>query len=357
VQFAEHAGFCARDNMASHLHGMTDDMTFRMKALMAGVAVALIGATGLWLYAPKAQTAAADRSAAAHTAASPTAPIPKPVESRSSAAPTDVIKSVGVAAAKVDKRAAIASEFHGSRNLKAFYDKYAGPAYANDGTAAYYRAMALKDCMSWHKLDPDKFASMFMPNYRNNPAPEVQLRVKAIFNYAERCSGFAEAADTQLIHAAMNRALALNEPGAIAKQLSTIYHAGQHAEAESLGRQLLQDPNPDIVDGILVYLGGRAEGWTPSNFGDLSIDLRRDAWRLAACSWGADCGPTHHDLRAACLAQAVCNSPSYVEYLQQHQYSPENFQRLQQLANFITNSVASRNWEALGLTTTHRSNK
>jgi hypothetical protein len=78
-------------------------------------------------------------------------------------------------------------------------------------------------------------------------------------------------------------------------------------------------------------------------------NLSEDAWRLAACNWGADCSASNSELRNVCIIQNICGASSLDDYLQRFRYSPADYQTIQRLANQITSSVATRNWAALGL--------
>jgi hypothetical protein len=335
--------------MSSHHHYKTDDMTFPKKALAAVVLLALVGTLFLWRDNPKPTTV----EIPAPTAAIPAA-TPSPARSDAPASlPTQSAKQLpqnrpAVPASLTDQRTAIATEFQTAKSLKAFYDKYSRAEFASNGAAAYFRARALADCGTWHKADPDRFSAVMNgPDYKTNPA--VQDRVRATFAYAEECRGLSEAEDGKTTRLLFEQSAALKDPAGIARLLADIDRGGQKDEAVSIAQQLLRNPNADVVHGLIAYFGQRADPWTIGD-GVYTRELSADAWRLAACNWGGDCGPSNRDIRVACIAENNCQAQTFSEYLQQYRYPPADFATLQRLSNTITSSVATQNWAALGLT-------
>jgi hypothetical protein len=333
--------------MSSLHHSMMDNMTFPMKALIAGVAVTLMGAIALWSYGPTApmNETVAPSAPPSHASAA------KPIEAPPAAVPKEEPKSVAVPAPKkVDKRAAIANEFRSAKNLKSFYDKYAGPGYANDGAAVYYLAKAVVECQNWESITSEKFATtMFGADYKSNPI--VQERLSALRQHEDKCRGFPKQ-DGKESTRLFNQAALLNDPAGVAGRLSELYRGGQQEEAASIAQQLLRNPNGDLAPGLIRYFSERKEPWVIGENGTVNRrEISEEAWTLAACSWGADCGPTSNGLQFTCITQGICQVASYDDYLQRYRLSPSDYQTVVQLANQITSAVAAQNWAVLGLTT------
>lgn len=311
---------------------------------VAGVAAYFIASNRELPAAPALAPPPVAPSAAPHPTAAPAVTPP--------AQPESVAKSVFIPAPKkVDQRFSIVNEFRNAKSMKAFYDKYSSPIYANDGAAAFYRAEALKKCAGWAKFPVEKMApSMIASDWNTSADPTTQQRVQAMSAQVQQCAGLIDAGDEKLIQSLVDQAIQLNDPAATAASLADLARSGKKEEAESIARQLLQNPNADLVQGLVTYFAKREDPWP---FGDIDVSkpgMRGDAWRLAACAWGADCGPSNNDIRTGCVMSGSCRAATYQDYLQRYRYTPADFERLQQAANHITSSVAAQNWAAIGLT-------
>jgi hypothetical protein len=136
--------------------------------------------------------------------------------------------------------------------MKAFYDKYSSPEYANVPAAIYYKSRAVMACQGWAKVTGHQLAVTLMgPDYKSNPA--VQDRVRSIVQQEEECRGFPQL-DGSEPKKLVDQAAALNDPAAVATTLADLYKSGKRDEAASIAQQLLKSPLATLFRALFTYL-------------------------------------------------------------------------------------------------------
>lgn len=139
------------------------------------------------------------------------------------------------------------------------------------------------------------------------------------------------------------QAAAKGYPGAVA---ATLYQLPR-SEAEVTAAQLLEGGDPEALERLLIYLQPRAK------FSMLEVDGQRatpevmgNAWRLYACSRGADCEAF---LFERCWAANECGAPNFQSYLRD--YKPQTYSLVRRFETEIARAVESRDWRTLGVIT------
>ena len=105
-------------------------------------------------------------------------------------------------------------------------------------------------------------------------------------------------------------------------------------------------------DPVAIATVGRVLGSTMNDFvvragaNDRAVDPRvwSDAWRLAACDSGANCGPDSGWVLYPCAMQGNCGVQDYREYLFFYDHSPQQSQRLQEYETQILQAVRTGDW-------------
>ena len=76
------------------------------------------------------------------------------------------------------------------------------------------------------------------------------------------------------------------------------------------------------------------------------IDQRAfyDAWTLAACTTGYDCGPTNNTLLNGCVQNGNCGSQSLEEYLYFYGNSPQQSQLINEYRSQLIRAMQGGDW-------------
>ena len=80
--------------------------------------------------------------------------------------------------------------------------------------------------------------------------------------------------------------------------------------------------------------------------GDRAVDPRvwGDAWRLAACDMGANCGAESAQVLYACAMQGNCGAQDFREHLFFFEHSPQQSQRLQEYETQLLQAMRTGDW-------------
>lgn len=139
----------------------------------------------------------------------------------------------------------------------------------------------------------------------------------------------------------MQQAAAKGYPGAAA----ALVRESDGAKGEAVVARLLQEGDPEALYMLQYYLQMRARSWMLEVDGQAPrADVAADAWRLYACSRGADCGPF---LFEQCWAKDQCGAINFQDYLRT--YKPESYASIVTLEESIARAVRARDWRALGI--------
>ena len=79
---------------------------------------------------------------------------------------------------------------------------------------------------------------------------------------------------------------------------------------------------------------------------EATIDLRafRDAWMLAACDAGRDCGPGHEHLLSGCMSFGNCEARDLREYYFFYDHAPQTSQRVAEYQARISHAIRTGDW-------------
>ncbi len=211
-----------------------------------------------------------------------------------------------------------------TRDLKAFYDKYAA-ASDQTGEAKYFMWRAASTCRLFidRSVEDNQraVASMGAPGH-----PVMKQRVDAVAAHGAQCRGFYKApvGDPESL---MREAIAKGYPAALAITLNDLDRSGRRDEASGKAIDLLKNADSEVMSRMLPYLQQRV--WTPSNPPDAPpAELFADAWRLAACERGGDCGQDSRYLLERCYSGATCGSASLEEHFRGRAIRQESFRSL-----------------------------
>jgi hypothetical protein len=91
---------------------------------------------------------------------------------------------------------------------------------------------------------------------------------------------------------------------------------------------------PDVRQGDHFELGDGSA---------VSAPILRDAFFLAACEFGEDCGPDNVYVSARCVNMGYCELPN-VEAMLRYTYSPADVQRLMAARQVILTGIQTGQW-------------
>lgn len=180
-------------------------------------------------------------------------------------------------------RLAIAAEFQSAPDLKAFFDTYSSPAYAQNGAAAFYAAKAISACVLFVNKTPEAVEQTLFGNVDKNN-PEAAIRISALRALGNPCKGFTGKANFADMPSLFKAAALLGDPNGLAATLLEMDEDGKKLEALELAKQLLSNPGSDMVQSLIAYFEFRVQPWTVGN-GERFYPkpMIADAWRLVGC--------------------------------------------------------------------------
>jgi len=189
--------------------------------------------------------------------------------------------------------------------------------------------------------------------------PNRAQRIAAFEKITERtCAGFeGMKTDPQRVKDLMSEAAAGGDPKARARAIAEQLRPGGVVNGNNM---------PTLTDQQLDTLRDVARSGDPyammivgsllsSTWGDLliragpderPIDQRAfyDAWALAACNAGYDCGPSNNTLLNGCAQNGNCGAQNLEEYLYFYGNSPQQSQLINQYRSHLISAMQSGDW-------------
>lgn len=193
--------------------------------------------------------------------------------------------------------------------------------------------------------------------------PNRAQRIAAFEKISERtCAGFeGMKTDPQRVKDLMAEAAAGGDPKARARAIAEQLRPGGAVNGNNM---------PTLTDQQLDTLRDVARSGDPyavmivgsllaSTWGDLliragpderPIDQRAfyDAWALAACNSGYDCGPTNNTLLNGCVQNGNCGAQSLEEYLYFYGNSPQQSQLINEYRSQLIRAMQGGDWSYFG---------
>jgi hypothetical protein len=171
-----------------------------------------------------------------------------------------------------------------------------------------------------------------------------QRQLSAAQRGRARCEGFTD----QDVTKSTERSALLTQskdPRAVASDLLMT----QPAEAFASAKAAAQLKDPFAIQEVGNYFFNRID--LPRSYeydlGDGLIIGRRaimDAFNLAACEFGTDCGADNVFVLSQCIALGYCDSGSLQETYAQYRYSPADFQRLAAARDVVLRGLRTGEW-------------
>ena len=222
-------------------------------------------------------------------------------------------------------------------NYKALYDELS-QEINNDGESRYFMGKALAACNLFTGFTLEQHERTIPPG-----SPNYAVKLAAFREMGALCSGFYGFKGPNPIQL-WKQAAATGYAPAVAATLSGL----DRPKAEAAAAAILERGDPEALERLLVYLEPKVrdlslevEGQRPSP------EVAIHAWRLYACSRGADCNPF---LFERCWGAGECGSPNFQVYLRDQRPDINSLTRALEVE--IARAVAARDWRALGIVTT-----
>ena len=246
-------------------------------------------------------------------------------------------------------KSAIYQEYENAVSLRAFFAKYAVDSAPPE--AKFLAAkVAIEDCRTF---------SFGSKGYREN----MELRVKygasvrpaqlaAISKVEQKCGG--DWTDTppskDRAYELMRSASLAGNSAATAYLLADSFHTASGAAlSEKVGQFLASNDLSTIEQAMRAILSvGQRVGHIPLSDGEsVNAFLFTDAWMLAMCDIGKDCGPDSLYILGQCAA-GFCNFLNFEDHARQIRRSPNDFQEIMKLRAAITAGLAGGDKGKLG---------
>lgn len=270
------------------------------------------------------------------------------------------------------RASAIATEFKGSRDLKAFADALYARKDALTADERFHLAKALEECQFVTSITEDlaaysaKQRRQFLSNLpAGDPLNEKRIAAYEAVDNTQRCLGFQNAKFSAKDIEALYRAAAQQgDARAQARLITAELSKGvsRPADGTTQGRvgddfamltQLLDSRDPEALLYVGQFLaqnavsqnlrvGPNGEVPEPSAF--------LGGFSLVACDIGQDCSGAHRDLQQACAYGGYCNAQSFEELYQNFLASPWAYSQAMRYRLLIRAAIDQRNYSLIGLT-------
>ena len=283
------------------------------------------------------------------------------------------------ASAAQPKRSALMVEFESRKGRKALYDRLSGLG-SRSAEETYLLAEIMNDCKRLISGRPPGVtreaahaagrARMEETISQKDPTRDKRLAAYEAVSTAPRaCEGFQGVSiNPAEIRALMARAAEQGDPRARARLVEMDVWAPMLGPDGNLDMRMgTQEMKlPKISDEQLEAIRQAAASNDPavlavagrllaSTMADLQIragpeerpvDPRTflDAWMLAACDAGGDCGPGHPLIAGGCISFGNCDARDLREYLFYYAHSPQQSQQLAEYQVQIARAIQSGNW-------------
>ncbi len=297
----------------------------RTKIALAVVAFALVA---IWMKVPQTATnmiADALRSTPSESQSA----VPTSRSGQTSPAEKSASKASGGNAAPLTP----AQRFATATNYKKLYDELAALP-DESGEARYFMGKALVAC--------NLFTGYTLEDHQRVIPRTQSNKLEAFREMSQLCDGFYGFKGPGPMEL-WKQAAAKGYPGAMAATLSQL----PRSEAETAAARLLEGGDPEALERLLLYLKTRTRSSMLEVDGERATpDVAANAWRLYACSRGADCGSF---LFEQCWAANECGAPNFQVYLRE--YKPQTYSLVRRFEVEIARAVEARDWRALGVVT------
>lgn len=275
------------------------------------------------------------------------------------------------------KRSPLMQEVLAATSYRALFDRLREKP-ARTGEEDYVLARILEFCGLYTKLPP-------MPGHKPKPpeqqreeflqavSPDDPVREKRVAAYdrargrAMACHGFEDVKTApREVRAILERAAAAGDPKAQAaiveqdvfasvrpfaprgegmpprpqiapEQVAALQRAaesGDPSAIETAGRVFAS-----TIDNLVVRVGPDGQAVDPRAF--------HDAWVLAACEFGLDCGPDHRMVLQGCAHRGNCGASTLREHMFYYEHSPRQSQLINDYHASLVGAIRGRDWTAI----------
>lgn len=219
-------------------------------------------------------------------------------------------------------------------NYKVLYDELS-QQQDQTGESRYFMGKAVHACYLFTSFTLDQHLTTMPPG-----SPNYATKMDAFKEMAEQCKGFYGFKGPGAMQLWREAAGKGYEP-AVAATL----HELDRSKAEAATAAILERGDPIALERLLIHLQAKAPSLAVEVDGQrASPQVASEAWRLYACSRGADCSAF---LFERCWAAAECGAPNFQTYL--GTYKPQIASAVGRFEAEIARAVAARDWRALGI--------
>ena len=271
------------------------------------------------------------------------------------------------------KASAVALEFRGARDLRAFAEALLARQGSLTADERYFLAKAIEECQFATSINEDlaaysaKQRKQFLATL---PAGEQQnekriAAFEAIDNTA-RCLGFQGSKlspkDVEALYKAAAqqgdaRAQARIVTAELSKNINKTQPEGPVTRAQIDDFNLLigllesKDPEAMLYVGQFLAQNAIAQNLRVGPNGEIpEPSAFLGAFSLVACDVGQDCTSMHRDLQQACAYAGYCNASGFEELYQNFLASPWAYAQAMRYRGLIHTAIRDRNWSLIGLT-------
>ena len=285
----------------------------------------LIFLISVWLFSPLGLDKSdiipdgAGRSTGKSIASPSSGAVPKPVL-------TERALSSSRVSIPLPSKSAIYQEYERAPSLRAFFSKYAVDSAPPE--AKYLAAkVAIDDC---------RRVSFGSKGYRDNMESRLKegsatkvVQQAAIARVEQKCGGdwTDMPPSKERAYELMRSASQSGNTAAMAYLLADTVQTASGAElADKVGQFLASNDLSTIEQAMRAILSvGQRTGQIPLTDGEVANpNVFADAWLLAMCDIGKDCGPDSIEVVAACAA-GFCGVSSLEDYVRLHSRTPNDF--------------------------------
>jgi len=307
----------------------------------------------------------------------PTAPDSQLSDRRSPESVLAISPAVRTARAvpKPPQRSPLMEEYASKQNRKALYDRLSSlPTRTAEET--YVLAEILNTCrhaVAYRGEPVDGIIAAEKNRALAGISPKDPMRDRRIAAFDSMyagnavCKGFRDVPITKEgIHELMSAAAQAGDPKAQARlieldiwapaakfendpvQMVRHENLPMMSESQLATLQQLVATNDPAVLMVAARLFGSTMGDVQIQAGpdERAVDVRAfyDAWLLAACDAGAECGPTNETILGGCFAMANCEAGNLRDYLFFYMNSPQQSQLVAEYQAQVQRAIQARDW-------------
>lgn len=316
--------------------GATESMRFKTLSILLAVAFAVTGILWFLLKGPGANVA--------QRAVSEVKPkVSTPLVSTDRSAPPPSTSSVGPTSSPASQTTPVKSPYwddrYGPTALEGFRRL---SAVANtDPAAAAYAADLLASCGHFTDITFNRTVDRIERAPTAGAVKERQLQVAR--NHRTRCQGIGpqeQGTEVEL----RKRAAAAGDPRGLSELARRLGYNSQEVIDLAMRGAATQDPL--AMREIGMYFAPRSASLA-IDLGDgrtATVQQIRDAWFLAACSFGEPCDQSNGMLAARCVLSGWCEASSLEESYLRYSHSPASAETLLHARDVIVRGVTTGVW-------------